>query len=113
MDLVPETARLACVIDQWADDHLSHAGYRTVEAAEALDELYPEQAARLWRALGLAIVNTGKSKQYTAAVEYFGRAKRSFAVAGLARGPGAREPLPQGRLYPRVREGRHGSDSWT
>ena len=78
-----ETARLACVIEQCADDHLSHAGYRTVEAAEALDELYPEQAARLWRALGLGIVNTGKSKQYTAAVEYFGRAKRSFAVAGL------------------------------
>src|SRR5260370_2322358 len=45
-----ETARLACVIDQCTDDHLSHAGYRTVEAAEALDESYPEQAARLWRA---------------------------------------------------------------
>jgi Family of unknown function (DUF6880) len=36
-----ETARLACVIDQCTDD-LSHAGYRTVEAAEALDESYPE-----------------------------------------------------------------------
>ena len=57
-----ETARLACVIDQCTDDHLSHAGYRTVEAAEALDESYPEQAARLWRALGLDIVNAGKSK---------------------------------------------------
>src|SRR5260370_38480752 len=44
-----ETARLACVIDQCTADHLSHAGYRTVEAAEALDESYPEQAARLWR----------------------------------------------------------------
>ena len=78
-----ETARLACVIDQCTDDHLSHAGYRTVEAAEALDESYPEQAARLWRALGLDIVNGGKSKQYAAAVEYFGRAQRCFAVAGL------------------------------
>jgi hypothetical protein len=29
------------------------------------------------------IVNTGKSKRYAAAVEYFGRAKRCFAVAGL------------------------------
>ncbi len=29
------------------------------------------------------IVNAGKSKQYAAAVECFGRAKRCFAVAGL------------------------------
>ena len=58
-------------------------GYRTVEAADALDESYPEQAARLGRALGLDIVNGGKSKQYAAAVEYFGRAQRCFAVAGL------------------------------
>ena len=78
-----ETARLACVIDQCTDVHLSHTGYRTVEAAEALDESYPEQAARLWRALGLDIVNAGKSKQYASAVEYFGRAQRCFAVAGL------------------------------
>ncbi len=65
------------------DDHLSHAGYRTVEAAEALDESYSEQAARLWRALGLGIVNGDKSKQHTAAVECFGRAQRCFTVAGL------------------------------
>jgi len=78
-----EVAHLARVIDRCADDHLSHAGHRTVEAAEALDVSYPEQAARLWRALGLGIVNRGKSKQYTAAVEYFGRAKRSFTAAGL------------------------------
>lgn len=37
----------------------------------------------MWRALGLGIVNRGKSKQYTAAVEYFGRAKRCFTAAGL------------------------------
>ena len=54
-----ETAGLACVIDQCTDDHLSHAGYRTVEAAEALDGSYREQAARMWRALGLGIVNAG------------------------------------------------------
>ncbi len=71
-------------------DHLRHAGYRTVEAAEVLDESYPEQAARLWRALGLGIVNTGKSEQYAAAVEYFRRAKRCFAVAGL---PDCRDQL--------------------
>ena len=78
-----EVAHLARVIDRCADDHLSHAGHCTVEAAEALDVSYPEQAARLWRALGLGIVNRGKSKQYTAAVEYFGRAKRCFTAAGL------------------------------
>jgi uncharacterized Zn finger protein len=78
-----ETAHLACVIGQRTDDHLSHAGHRAVEAAEALDASYPEQAARLWRALGLGIVDRGKSKQYTAAVGYFRRAKRCFAMAGL------------------------------
>ena len=76
--------------DQCADDHLSHAGYRTVEAAEALDEPYQEQAARLWRRLGLDIVNAGKSSQYAAVVEYFGGMQSCFALAGLlgpARGP--------------------------
>ncbi len=78
-----EVARLARAIDPCADDDLSHAGYRIVEAAEALDESYPEQAARLWRALGLGIARAGKSKQYATAVEYFGRAKRCFTAAGL------------------------------
>jgi len=49
--------------DQCTDDHLSHAGYRALETAEAPDELYQEQAARLWRELGLDIVNAGKSNQ--------------------------------------------------
>ena len=40
----------------------------------------------MWRALGLDIVNAGKSNQYAAAVEDFGRAKRCFAVAGLPDG---------------------------
>jgi len=35
------------------------------------------------RALGLGIVNSGKSKQYATAVEYLSRAKRCFTVAGL------------------------------
>ena len=78
-----EVARLARAIDRCADDDLSHAGYRTVEAAQALDESYPEQAARLWRALALGIVKAGKSKQYAAAVAYFGLAKRCFTAAGL------------------------------
>ena len=78
-----ETARLACVIGQRTDNHLSHAGHRAVEAAEALDASYPEQAARLWRALALGIVD-GKSKQYTAAVEELSaERKRCFAMAGL------------------------------
>lgn len=87
-----EVAHLARVIDRCADDHLSHAGHRTVEAAEALDVSYPEQAARLWRALGLGIVNRGKSKQYTAAVNT--SAGRSDAL-----------PLPGSRTT--------GTSSWT
>ena len=38
----------------------------------------------MWRALGLDIVRAGKGKQYVAAVEYFGRAKRCFTAAGLS-----------------------------
>jgi hypothetical protein len=68
--------------DQCIDDHLSHAGYRTAEAAEAPDESYQEQAARLRRELGLDIVNADKSNRYAAAVEYFGEMQRCFAVAG-------------------------------
>jgi hypothetical protein len=78
-----EAARLARAIGQRADDQLSHAGHRAVEAAEALDESHPEQAARLRRALGLGIVNSGKSKQYATAAEYLSRAKRCFTTAGL------------------------------
>jgi hypothetical protein len=37
-----EVAHLTRVIDRCADDHLSQAGHRTVEAAEALDISYPE-----------------------------------------------------------------------
>lgn len=58
--------------EQCTDDHLSHAGHRTVEAMEAPDGSYQEQAARLWRELGLDIVNAGKSERHAAAVEYFG-----------------------------------------
>jgi len=56
--------------------------------------LYQEQAARLWRELGLELVNAGKSNQ-DAAVEYFGGMQRCLTVAGLlgpVRGPGACEP---------------------
>ena len=94
--------------EQCTDDHLSHAGHRTVEAMEAPDGSYQEQAARLWREFGLDLVNAGKSNQ-DAAVEYFGGMQRCFTVAGLlgpVRGPGAHEPPPQSRLHPRVREGR-------
>jgi hypothetical protein len=40
----------------------------------------------LWSTLGLDIVNAGKSEQYAAAVEYFGRVQRRSAVAGLRDG---------------------------
>jgi len=69
---------------QRTDDHLSHAGHRTVEAAEAPGELYREQATRLWRERGLDIVNAGKSNPY-AAVESFGR---TAEVLRRGRAPG-------------------------
>jgi len=62
----------------------SRGGHRGVEAAEALDESYPETSRPVVGApLGLGIVNSGKSKQYATAVEYLSRAKRCFTVAGL------------------------------
>jgi uncharacterized Zn finger protein len=51
--------------------------------AKKIEKSHPDLAARLWRAQGLRIVNTKKSKYYDAALSNFESAKRCFERAGL------------------------------
>ncbi len=78
-----ETARLAGLTDGCTDGQLGQASYYMLQAAEALQEGHPRQAARLWCAMGLSIVDAGKSRHYGAALDHFERAKQCYAAAGL------------------------------
>jgi hypothetical protein len=65
-----ETVRLAELTDgalttNWAGKLLHASGSRT------LQEGHPRQAARLWSAMGLPIVDAGRSKHYRAALDAF------------------------------------------
>jgi uncharacterized Zn finger protein len=61
---------------------LSH--YTMEPAAKKLAPAYPEVAAKVYQALGLRIVNAGKSKYYGAALSHFGRARHCYEKAGLS-----------------------------
>jgi len=77
-----EIERLAARVDSATDDELegmSH--YATEPAAEMLVEGRPALAARVFRALGLRIVNAKKSKYYDAALGNFERARDCYAAA--------------------------------
>jgi len=77
-----EVDRLAARVDGATDDELegmSH--YATEPAAEILVEGRPALAARVFRALGLRIVNAKKSKYYDAALGNFERARDCYAAA--------------------------------
>ena len=79
-----ETERLAGRVRQSEHatlEDLSH--YWGEPAARKLERLYPDAAARLWRAQGMRIVNAGKSKYYQAALADFAHAKRSYERAAL------------------------------
>jgi len=58
---------------------LSH--YRTETAAKRLTKRDPLAAAKLYRALGLRIVNAGKSKYYREALEHFEKARDLYRRA--------------------------------
>lgn len=80
-----ETGRLADLIRGATDRDLEQVShYATEPAAKRLEKSNPELAARLWRALGIRIVDAGKSKYYDAALSNFARAKRCYERAGLA-----------------------------
>jgi tetratricopeptide (TPR) repeat protein len=59
---------------------LSH--YCTEPAAKALSKKVPLAAAKLYRALGLRILNAGKSKYYDAALDHFEKAHNLYCGAG-------------------------------
>jgi len=60
---------------------ISH--YTTEPAAKRLATAYPEVAAKVFRALGMRIVNANKSRYYGAALANFQEAKRCYVQAGL------------------------------
>ena len=63
-------------------ESLSH--YCTEPAAKGLAKQDPAAAANLYRALGLRIINAGKSKDYAAALDHLGKARDLYCGAGQA-----------------------------
>jgi hypothetical protein len=64
-------------------ENLSH--YTTEPAAKRLGKSHPDVAARLYRAMGMRILNAKKSKYYAAALSNLEAAKRCYGRAGLER----------------------------
>ncbi|MBN1170572.1 MAG: hypothetical protein JXA67_00160 [Micromonosporaceae bacterium] len=78
-----ETEHLASVAADASDTVLEGIGHHTAErVAAALEAARPDQAARIWRAQGMRILNPGKSKYYDAALRYFDQARRCYQQAG-------------------------------
>ncbi len=78
-----ELDRLADIVRQAKDDDLEDLGlYATEPVAKKLERSHPDLAARLWRAQGLRIVNTKKSKCYDTALSNLENAKHCFERAG-------------------------------
>ncbi|MBI2931112.1 MAG: hypothetical protein HYY16_05635 [Planctomycetes bacterium] len=75
-------ARLRKANDAELED-LSH--YTTEPAAKRLTKDHPDVAARIYRALGMRVLNAKKSKYYDAALSNFEDAKKCYERAGLAR----------------------------
>ncbi len=73
-------ARMRKAVDVELED-LSH--YKTEPLARKLERSHPDIAARVYRALGMRIVNAGKSKYYDAAIDNLAHAKKCYAKAGL------------------------------
>ena len=79
-----ELERLAERVRRSEDDVLQDLSHHVTEpAANKLERLHPDLAARLWRAQGMRIVDAKKSKYYEAALSNFENAMRCFERAGL------------------------------
>ena len=79
-----ETERLVHRIQKASNgalESLSH--YTTEPAAKRLAKAHPEVAAKVFRALGMRILNAGKSKYYDAALSNFEEAKSCYERAGM------------------------------
>lgn len=79
-----ETARLVDAIRQATNEALIEVGdYVLGDAATHLKPSHPGVAARLFRAIGLSIVDEGRSKRYPTALSNLERAKTCYENAGL------------------------------
>ena len=79
-----ETGRLSELVKKSTDEELEAVSHYALEpAARRLEKAHPAEAARLWRAMGMRVVNAKKSKYYGAALGNFERAKRCYEKAGL------------------------------
>ncbi len=79
-----ETERLIRRLQEVSDvalEGLSH--FVTEPAADVLSEAHPEIAAKVFRAMGLRILNAKKSKYYHEALENFEDAKDCYVRAGM------------------------------
>ncbi|MDA8289443.1 MAG: hypothetical protein M0014_13545 [Actinomycetota bacterium] len=82
-----ETARLSALVKRSTDEELEAVSHYALEpAARRLEKAHVGEAARLWRAMGMRVVNAKKSKYYGAALGNFERAKRCYEKAGLGAG---------------------------
>jgi tetratricopeptide (TPR) repeat protein len=78
-----EIERLAERIRTMSDGELQSLSHFTTEPAAArVEPGYPDLAARIHRALGMRIVDAGKSRYYDAALSHFDAAKRCYERAG-------------------------------
>jgi hypothetical protein len=81
---VKEIGRLADRLNRASDrelEGLSH--YATEPAAKRLERTHPAIAAKVFRALCVRILNTGKSKYYDAALVNIEAARKCYVAAGL------------------------------
>ena len=79
-----ETERLSELVKGSTDEELEAVSHYALEpAARRLEKAHVGEAARLWRAMGMRVVNAKKSKYYGAALGNFERAKRCYEKAGL------------------------------
>ena len=79
-----ETERLVRCLQEASDsalEGLSH--YVTEPAAKRLAKTQPEVAAKVFRALGMRILNAKKSRYYDAALSHFENAKSCFERVGM------------------------------
>ncbi len=78
-----EVDRLAVRIEHASDHELEMVShYGTELAAKMLAESHPAVAARVYRAMGLRIVEAGKSKYYDAALQNLADARDCYLAAG-------------------------------
>ena len=79
-----ETGRLIRRLQEASDSALEGLSHFVTEpAADLLAEAHPEVAAKLFRAMGLRILNAKKSKYYHEALENFEDAKNCYVRAGM------------------------------